>query len=105
MLAGIGLTDILIVSTLMFFIGVYGFITRKNLITVLISIELILNAVAINFIAINKFLYPENLHGQMFGIFIIGVAAAEVAIAIAMVIDFYRIRQNIDVDDAELMKH
>jgi NADH:ubiquinone oxidoreductase subunit K len=105
MLAGIGLTDILIVSTLMFFIGVYGFITRKNLITILISIELILNSVAINFIAINKFLYPEKLHGQMFGIFIIGVAAAEVAIAIAMVIDFYRIKQNIDVDDAELMMH
>jgi len=105
MLAGIGLTDILIVSTLMFFIGVYGFITRKNLITILISIELILNSVAINFIAINKFLYPENLHGQMFGIFIIGVAAAEVAIAIAMVIDFYRIKQNIEVDDAEMMMH
>jgi NADH-quinone oxidoreductase subunit K len=105
MLAGIGLTDLLIVSTLMFFIGVYGFITRKNLITILISIELILNAVAINFIAINKFLYPENLHGQMFGIFIIGVAAAEVAIAIAMVIDFYRLKQNINVDDAEMMKH
>lgn len=105
MLAGIGLTDLLIVSTLMFFIGVYGFITRKNLITILISIELILNSVAINFIAINKFLYPENLHGQMFGIFIIGVAAAEVAIAIAMVIDFYRLKQNINVDDAEMMKH
>lgn len=105
MLAGIGLTDILIVSTLMFFIGVYGFITRKNLITILISIELILNSVAINFIAINKFLYPENLHGQMFGIFIIGVVVAEVAIAIAMVIDFYRIKQNIEVDDAEMMMH
>jgi NADH-quinone oxidoreductase subunit K len=105
MLNGIGLTEILIVSTLMFFIGIYGFITRKNLITILISIELILNSVAINFIAINKFLYPENLHGQMFGIFIIGVAAAEVAIAIAMVIDFYRLKQTIDVDDAEIMKH
>lgn len=102
---GIGLTQILIVSTLMFFIGIYGFITRKNLITILISIELILNSVVINFIAINKFLYPENLHGQMFGIFIIGVAAAEVAIAIAMVIDFYRLKQNIDADDAEMMKY
>ncbi len=102
---GIGLTQILIVSTLMFFIGIYGFMTRKNLITILISIELILNSVAINFIAINKFLYPENLHGQMFGIFIIGVAAAEVAIAIAMVIDFYRLKQNIDADDAEMMKY
>jgi NADH-quinone oxidoreductase subunit K len=105
MMNGIGLTEVLIVSTLMFFIGIYGFITRKNLITILISIELILNSVAINFIAINKFLYPENLHGQMFGIFIIGVAAAEVAIAIAMVIDFYRLKQTIDVDEAEIMKH
>ncbi|MGE5356584.1 MAG: NADH-quinone oxidoreductase subunit NuoK [Deltaproteobacteria bacterium] len=105
MINGIGLTEILVVSTLMFFIGIYGFITRKNLITILISIELILNSVAINFIAVNKFLFPENLHGQMFGIFIIGVAAAEVAIAIAMVIDFYRLKQSIDVDGAEVMKN
>ena len=104
-MTGISLTDILIVSTLMFFIGIYGFITRRNLITILISIELILNAVVINFIAINKYLYPENLHGQMFGIFIIAIAAAEVAIAIAMVIDYYRINNNIDVEEADTMKY
>jgi len=105
MIHGVSITDILIVSTLMFFIGIYGFITRRNMITILIAIELILNSVAINFIVINKYLYPENLHGQMFGIFIIAVAAAEVAIAIAVAIDFYRITKSIDADKADMMKH
>lgn len=105
MINGISFAQLLIVSTLMFFIGLYGFITRKNLITILISIELILNSVVINFIAINKFLYPENMHGQMFGLFIIAIAAAEVAIAIAMVIDFFRIKQSIDVEESETMKY
>jgi len=105
MISGIGLTDVLIVSTLMFFIGIYGFVTRKNLITILIATELVLNSVAINFIAVNKFLYPENLHGQVFSMFIIAVAAAEVALAIAIVIDFYRINQSIDVEEGEMMKY
>ena len=105
MIEGIGITHFLIVSTLMFFIGVYGFVTRKNLITILIAIELILNSVAINFIIINKYLYPEQLHGQIFSMFIIAVAAAEVAIAVAIVIDFYRINQTIDVDTGDMMKY
>jgi len=105
MIEGIGITDFFIISTLMFFIGVYGFVTRKNLITILISIELILNAVAINFVIVNKYLYPEGLHGQIFSMFIIAVAAAEVAIAIAIVIDFYRINRSVNVDDGEMMKY
>lgn len=105
MIEGIGITHFLIVSTLMFFIGVYGFVTRKNLITILIAIELILNSVAINFIIINKYLYPEQLHGQIFSMFIIAVAAAEVAIAVAIVIDFYRINQTVDVDAGDMMKY
>lgn len=105
MIPGVGITEFLIVSTLMFFIGVYGFITRKNMITILISIELILNSVAINFIIINKYLYPEQLYGQMFGMFIIAVAAAEVAIAIAVIIDFYRINQSIEIEEGEMMKY
>lgn len=105
MIPGIGITDVLIVSTLMFFIGVYGFITRKNLITILISIELILNAVGINFVIINKYLYPEQLHGQIFSMFIIAIAAAEVAIAVAIVIDFYRINESIDPDKGDMMKY
>ncbi len=105
MIPGVGITHFLIVSTLMFFIGIYGFLTRKNLITILIAIELILNSVAINFIVINKYLFPEKINGQIFSIFIIAVAAAEVAIAIAIVIDFYRINKSIDVEKGETMKY
>lgn len=105
MIPGVGITHVLIVSTLMFFIGIYGFLTRKNLITILIAIELILNSVAINFIVINKYLFPEKINGQIFSIFIIAVAAAEVAIAIAIVIDFYRINKSIDVEHGETMKY
>ncbi|HHH52019.1 MAG TPA: NADH-quinone oxidoreductase subunit NuoK [Bacteroidetes bacterium] len=105
MISGVGITHFLIVSTLMFFIGIYGFLTRKNLITILIAIELILNSVAINFIIINKYLFPGKINGQIFSIFIIAVAAAEVAIAIAVVIDFYRINKEIDVDKSEMMKY
>ena len=105
MIPGVGITHVLIVSTLMFFIGIYGFLTRKNLITILIAIELILNSVAINFIVINKYMFPEKINGQIFSLFIIAVAAAEVAIAIAIVIDFYRINKSIDVEKGEMMKY
>lgn len=105
MIPGVGITQVLIVSTLMFFIGIYGFLTRKNLITILIAIELILNSVAINFIVINKYMFPEKINGQIFSLFIIAVAAAEVAIAIAIVIDFYRINKSIDVEKGEMMKY
>ena len=63
MIAGISIYEILTVTSILFFIGVYGFITRKNLISVLISIELILNASVVNFVVINKYLYPEMLQG------------------------------------------
>ena len=105
MIQEIGVTHVLIVATLMFFTGIYGFLTRKNLITILLAIELILNSVAINFIVINKYLYPGKINGQIFALFIIAVAAAEVAIAIAVVIDFYRINKSIDVEKAESMKY
>ncbi len=66
MIEGVPLSHFLILSTLMFFIGVYGFLTRKNLITILMSTELILNAVNINFVAFNKYLYPGQLQGHFF---------------------------------------
>ena len=71
------LSHILIFSTILFFIGAYGFLTRKNMITMLISVELILNAVNINFVSINKYLFPEHLEGHFFALFVIGIAAAE----------------------------
>ena len=100
----IGLTQILVVSTILFFIGVYGFLTRRNMITILMSIELILNSVNINFVAFNKFLYADKLDGAFFTIFIITIAAAEAAVAIAIIIHLYRSSKSIDVDDADIMK-
>ncbi len=80
MIEGIPLNHILIFSTLLFFIGVYGFLTRRNLITILISTELMLNAVNINFVVFNRYLYPDRLEGQFFSLFIIAIAAAEAAV-------------------------
>ncbi len=94
----------LILATLMFFIGIYGFLTRKNLITILMSVELILNSVNINFVAINRYLYPEQLQGHFFSLFIIAVAAAEAAVAIAIIISVYRKFTNIDVERVNTMK-
>jgi NADH-quinone oxidoreductase subunit K len=88
----------------MFFIGIYGFLTRKNLITILMSVELILNSVNINFVAINRYLYPEQLQGHFFSLFIIAVAAAEAAVAIAIIISVYRKFTNIDVERVNTMK-
>jgi|TARA_B110000196_G_scaffold210560_1_gene180528 NADH:ubiquinone oxidoreductase subunit K len=105
MIAGISIYYILTMSTIMFFIGAYGFLTRKNLITMLMSIELILNAVNINFVAFNKYLYPENMQGHFFSMFIIGIAAAEAAVAIAIIINIYRNIQNIDVENIDQMKY
>lgn len=105
MISGISIYEILTVTTILFFIGVYGFITRKNLITVLMSIELILNASAINFVVINQYLYPENLQGAIFSVFIIAVAAAETALAVAIIINLYKLITSIEVEDTEIMKY
>ncbi len=79
-----------VLSALLFFIGVYGFVTRRNLIAMLISVELVLNAVDINFAAFNRLLFPEQLEGFFFTLFSIGVCAAETAVAIAIIINVYR---------------
>lgn len=100
----IPLLHILILSTLLFFIGVYGFFTRRNLITMLMSVELILNSININFVAFNKYLYPYQLEGIFFTLFIITIAAAEVSLAIAIIINLYRRFKAIDIDDISNMK-
>jgi len=104
-MSDIPLTHLLLVSTALFFIGMYGLFTRRNMITMLMAIELILNSVNINFIAFNKYLYPDKLDGIFFTIFIIAIAAAEAAVAIAIIINLYRSHQSIDVEDAVEMKH
>ena len=101
----IPLTNILFVSTALFFIGMYGLFTRRNMITMLMSVELILNSVNINFVAFNKYLFPEKLDGIFFTIFIITIAAAEAAVAIAIIINLYRSHHSIDVEDAGEMKY
>ncbi len=105
MIAGISIYEILTLTTLLFFIGVYGFITRKNLISILISVELIMNASVVNFVIINKYLYPDALQGVIFSIFIIAVAAAETALAIAIIINLYRQIGSVEVDATETMKY
>jgi NADH:ubiquinone oxidoreductase subunit K len=100
----ITITHILFVSTALFFIGMYGLFTRRNMITMLMAIELILNSVNINFIAFNRYLYPGKLDGVFFAIFIITIAAAEAALAIAIIINLYRSHHSIDVEDASELK-
>ncbi|HOX78411.1 MAG TPA: NADH-quinone oxidoreductase subunit NuoK [Bacteroidales bacterium] len=105
MIEGIPIVHFLIVTTIMFFVGVYGFLVRRNLITILMSLELMLNSVAINFVVFNKYLYPGHLQGHFFSLFIIAVAAAEAAVAIAIIINVYRRFNNINVEDVSNMKH
>jgi len=94
----------LVVSSIMFFAGIYGFIARKNLVALLISIELILNSVEINFSVFNRYLYPEHLEGMFFSLFGIAISAAETAVALAIMINIYRNAKNIDVRHIDKMK-
>ena len=94
----------LILGAVMFFAGVYGFITRRNLIAVLISIELIINALDINFAVFNRYLFPAQLEGCFFTLFAIAIAAAETAVAIAIIINIYRNLHNIEVKNLDGLK-
>ena len=95
----------LIPSLIMFCCGLYGFITRRNMIAILISLELMLNSVDINFVVFNRFLYPGELEGMFFSLFAIALAAAETALAIAIIINLFRVSENIDVADVTKMKN
>ena len=94
-----------VLSALLFFIGVFGFVTRRNLIAMLISVELVLNAVDINFAAINRLLYPQGMEGMFMTLFVIGVAAAESAVAIAIIINVYRHFRSDNVDSITNLKN
>lgn len=92
-------------STLLFFIGVFGFVTRRNLIAMLISIELVLNSVDLNFAVFNRIVWPEHLEGMFFTLFSIGVSAAETAVALAIIINVYRNYHSDQVNSIENMKY
>ena len=105
MIDNISIYEILTLTTILFFVGLYGFLTRKNLITMLMAIELLLNSAAINFVAINKYLFPGKLEGVYFSIFIIAVAAAETALAISIIINLYRLKRSVNITETETMKY
>lgn len=94
-----------VLSALLFFIGVFGFITRRNLIAMLVSIELVLNAVDLNFVAFNRLLFPGEFEGFFMTLFSIGVSAAESAVAIAIIINVYRNFHSDQVNSIENMKY
>ncbi len=95
----------LILSAVLFFIGVFGFFTRRNLVSLLISTEMMLNAVDINFAVFNAYCHPQQLEGYIFSIFGIGIAAAETAVAIAIIINVYRNTHSIHVKSLRELKH
>lgn len=94
----------LVPSVLMFVFGVYGFLTRKNMIAMLISLELMLNSADLNFVIFNRYLFPGLMDGMMFTLFAIAIAAAETSIAIALIINIYRAAGNTDVTDIKQLK-
>ncbi|QXK91999.1 NADH-quinone oxidoreductase subunit NuoK [Neoehrlichia mikurensis] len=101
--AGITLNHFLILAAMLFTIGMCGvFINRKSIITILLSIELMLLAVNINFVAFS--VYQENILGQVFTIFILTVAAAESAVGLAIIVVYFRNYSNIDIDKANFLK-
>jgi len=100
----IGLNHFLILAGILFSIGLYGALTRRNAIVILISIELMLNAANIALVAFSRYIVPFALTGQVFAIFVMVVAAAEVAVGLAIIISIYRSRETIDVNKIDLMK-
>ena len=94
----------LILGALLFSIGIYGALTRRNAIGILMSIEIILNAVNINLVTFSNFISPKEGTGQIFAIFVIGLAAASAAVGLAIVISIYRSAKSIYVDKINLMK-
>lgn len=101
----VGLPHYLVFSAFLFSIGLYGALTRRNAVAILMSIEIMFNAVNVALIAANRFIAPINTFaGQVFTIFVITVAAGEAAVGLALMINIYRSRDTIDVEEVTLMK-
>jgi NADH:ubiquinone oxidoreductase subunit K len=100
----IRLPFLLLFSAVLFSAGVYGVLARRNAVLVLMSIELMLNAVNVNLVAFSGFLRDAAYSGQVFALFVIAVAAAEIGIGLAIVILIYRNRETINVDEVDLLK-
>ena len=100
----VGLTHYLILSALVFCIGLYGALAKRNAVVILMSIELMLNGVNIAMVAFSRYITPQALTGQIFAIFIITVAAAEASLGLALVLAIFRYRDTIEVDKINLLK-
>jgi NADH:ubiquinone oxidoreductase subunit K len=99
----IGLSHYLIVSAALFSLGVLGVLTRRNAVNVLMGVELILNSANLNLVAFSRF-GAGNLSGQLFAVFVIVIAAAEVAVALAIILTLYRLRRTPNLDEADTLK-
>ena len=99
-----GLTHYLILSAILFCLGIFGLLTRRNAVGVLMSIELMFNATNINFVAFSRYITPQYFTGQIFAIFVITIAAAEAAVGLAIVLLLYRNFRGIEVDKINYMK-
>ena len=102
----LGIEHYLILSAVLFCVGLYGALAKRNAVAILMCIEIMLNAVNIAIVAFSRYLVPEVvlLTGHVFAIFVMTVAAAEAAVGLAIIISIYRSRQSVDVEQADLMK-
>jgi NADH:ubiquinone oxidoreductase subunit K len=103
---GLGIEHYLILSGILFCIGLYGALAKRNAVAILMCIEIMLNAVNISLVAFSRYLAPDTvlLTGHVFAIFVMTVAAAEAAVALAIIMTLYRTRRDVDVEQADLMK-
>lgn len=95
---------VLLLSTFLFSVGVYGVLSRRNAVIVLMSIEVMLNAVNLNLVAFNAMLASQRVVGQIFALFVITIAAAELGVGLAIVLLVYRNRATVSIDEVNLMK-
>ncbi|GIN63037.1 NADH-quinone oxidoreductase subunit K [Robertmurraya siralis] len=104
-MSGVPISAYLTLALVLFCIGLYGALTKRNTVIVLISIELMLNAVNINLVAFSKFGMIPSITGQVFALFTIAVAAAEAAVGLAILIALYRNRKTVNIDEMDTMKN
>jgi NADH:ubiquinone oxidoreductase subunit K len=100
----IPINDFLVLGSILFGIGMYGVLARRNAVLILMGVELMLQAVSINFITFAAYLDPQHATGVIFAIFVIVIAAAEAGLALAIILRLFRNRQSANVDEADMMK-
>jgi len=99
-----GLAHWLVLSTVLFSIGLYGLLTRRNAVGVLMAVEIMLNSAALNFVAFNRYVSPGSVDGQIMAIFVIAVAAAEVVVGMAIFVALFRYRHTVDVNKINALR-